>query len=627
MEDEEAWDETLMGPKEGDMSVLKTGDTSVDVNPRLIRKQSSGVSGAPPSSLFMQAIQSAPAGGSTQQVAADTHSETSSRHSSMRFEDEEDDEDSYQSTENTRIRQEALRMLEVADDQLTDSNYSVYRTSTGGFTAAPKSLSDINNKRRMPSAVSGLSFATARKNVARPFRDEPYADTEAAPPSPQKDYDYGNDSAVVDMAQMENRSAASRQADNINNNWSSRYSIDTTLLALSGGTVSSSRLLDKMDKENSEYARRTARNMFSASPLETRSPQVFGSGFSFRQKHVFGQQNVTAQKPEPNLNTAFADATEEEAISPARSWQEQFQQQRRNRRHQIIAVGVIIFIIVAICSIMVGSRKKRTATIEQPVFSDLPEDPSVTFYITSDVPLSAAREKTFKQDLQSMSKVAAFLAHLGDTQTASDTKCSTDHYRTVSSILKTSPFPVFIVPGEEDWPNCPDQQSAWQNWGNAFSAFEQYFQNNFDVLRYDAQKENFAFLHKNVLFVGVHETNGRIDDMTELNSRNRRNVEWIKTSFEYHVSNVRALVIFSNGRPEIRENDSFYLGLGEFLFANKVPTAYIHANHENGDPLTYKPFDFEGMDHVIAIQSSLGESNPPLRINVGFDEKNPFIVG
>uniref|UniRef100_A0A7S2YP96 Calcineurin-like phosphoesterase domain-containing protein n=1 Tax=Entomoneis paludosa TaxID=265537 RepID=A0A7S2YP96_9STRA len=526
-----------------------------------------------------------------------------------------------QSPESRRIRQEALRMLEVADDQLHDGAYSVYRTKTGGFAAEPKR--DPVEQKRVPAALSGLSFASSRTNVAKPFRDDPYADTEAPVPTTQESYEYGDESAVVDVARMENRSAASRAEDK-SSSWSSRYSIDNTLLALSGGSVtssvSSSKLLDKMDKDN----RRSARNIFGSSPQETRAPQVFGSGFSFRQKNVFGQQDAAA-KNEKNLKAAWdTSAPDDDATAPARSWQEQFQHKRRQRRNILIGVAglVVVLIIVALSVNQTNSSKS------QAVISDTPgDDDSITFYITSDVPLHSVRDNAFKNELSRMSKVADFMVHLGNVQLAQNTQCEPERYEEVATILKASPVPVFVIPGEEDWANCPNQDDGWDNWVDNFWQFEDNFKNNFDLNHMPNQQENFGFLEKGVLFVGVHETNGRIDDFLELKFRNRKNVEWVEEMYEKYGDDARAMVIFANGRPAIRANDNFYMGLGDFLFDNKIPTAYIHSNHENGKEVTYHPYEIDGMEHVIAVQCSLGEDHPPLRINVGFDENDPFIVG
>ena len=148
-------------------------------------------------------------------------------------------------------------------------------------------------------------------------------------------------------------------------------------------------------------------------------------------------------------------------------------------------------------------------------------------------------------------------------------------------------------------------------------------------MRDQKSRENFAFVDREVLFIGVHEVNGRIDDLDEVQSRNANNVKWIDAMANTFSDEVRAMVIFGNGRPFLQENNNFYMGMANVLYQlNHLPTAYIHANDGDGaSSLVYKPYDIEGMEHVVAIQSSRGASNEPLRIHIGWDETNPFIVG
>lgn len=155
------------------------------------------------------------------------------------------------------------------------------------------------------------------------------------------------------------------------------------------------------------------------------------------------------------------------------------------------------------------------------------------------------------------------------------------------------------------------------------------FWQNYDMMRQEGHKENFAFINGGVLFISVHETNGRIEDFGELHWRNMANVEWVGGVANTYRDQVRAMVIFSNGRPLMEENNDFYMGLANVLYElQDLPTAFIHANDGDGDDsITYKMYDMDGMDHVVAIQSSRGENHEPLRIHVGWDDTNPFIVG
>jgi hypothetical protein len=224
--------------------------------------------------------------------------------------------------------------------------------------------------------------------------------------------------------------------------------------------------------------------------------------------------------------------------------------------------------------------------------------------------------------------VADFIVHLGNIQNATTTGCNPHRYGEVAEILEQSPVTVFMVPGEEDWSNCPDQDLAWDAWYDSFVAFDDQFDSGLEVTRQSKYEENFAFVDSEVLFVGVHEVNGRLYNPSELRLRNQANFRWIVENGNKYRSGIRAMIIFANGRPLNESNDDFYEPLGDFLYMFGVPTAYIHANDGNGEEeMMYKLFDYSGMDHVIAIQTSKGETRSPLRINVGFDETNPFIVG
>ena len=148
-------------------------------------------------------------------------------------------------------------------------------------------------------------------------------------------------------------------------------------------------------------------------------------------------------------------------------------------------------------------------------------------------------------------------------------------------------------------------------------------------MRQDGFPENFAFVDRDVLFIGVHETDGRIDDPGELHVRNSANVAWIGGIANKFVDDVRAMIIFGNGRPFRPENNDFYVPLeGVLVQFGPMPIAYIHANDNDGDDtITYSPYQADEMKHVVAIQSTRGENHAPLRIHVGWDETNPFIVG
>jgi hypothetical protein len=544
-------------------------------------------------------------------------------------EDEEDEEPlnyngSRQVQDANQIRQEALKMMEVVDDQLTNSNYSVHRTITGGFQASARPMS---GQKRVPTALAGLSFVGHRKNLARPYHDDPFSATESPPA--QKPYrdkessEYGeyDGDDIVDVIGMANRTASSRPADGEGNNWSSRYSVDHTLLALSGGSVTSSKFLEQMDKDT-DRERRSARNLFGSSFKETKNPKVFGSGFSFRQTHVFGKQKATVAAPQTNLRTVWMD-TDTGSMPPAsprsKTWQEQLSQKRKQRRMYIAFTVVFFAFIVTVASVL-GTQKKWGASGSQSRIAP----GSVSFYVTSNVPYSASDEDKMVKDLSTLSTYGnPFMVHLGNIQESKVTLCQSSRYSDVAEMLKNSPMPMFVLPGEEDWSNCPDPNAAWNSWSESFSYFDSNFNKPFPVQRSVDRTENFAFVNQGVLFIGVHVVNGRIVDEIDQEARNAANFDWIFKRVNESQNDVRAIVVFGNARPGHPQNEDFFTKIVSFLDVFGLPSAYVHGNSGNGG---VEEVAFPDSKNVISVQAETGGQAPPLRIIVSFG-KRPFIVG
>lgn len=482
----------------------------------------------------------------------------------------------------SRIREEALRMLEVADDQ----HYAVYRTSTGGFSATHRKLGG----KRVPAALAGLDFRTPLKT----------------PDISREDAEYGEN--VVDLEGMEQRFASSRSVDPeptaSTSSWSSRYSVDHTLLALSGGALSSQKkTLDRMDRN---HARATSRNLFASSPHET--PQVFGSGFAFRQKSVFGKQNVTV--PPPNLKAEWMDA--DPARSPAKSWSEQLAAKNRLRRRYMLLMGALLLALIITFSSLIGKHDVSSASAQD----SLPKD-AVSFYVTSHVPWTEEAKTKLEKDLGDLHPSAAFWVHLGNMQDASATNCEQQSYLDVQDTLLDSPITTFVVPGEEDWVLCPDPETAWANWKNSFMFFDAAFQHPFSVNRQFSREENFAFVHKDVLFVGLHVVDHSPDP-----DRLKDNLTWLRGMMHDH-KDVRAIVVMGSARPGAPSNAQFFADMVTLLVERGLPSAYVHANPGDDRVIEYDPFANSG---VKAIQVENGSVSSPIRLTVTFAE-DPFLVG
>lgn len=536
------------------------------------------------------------------------------------------------------IRQEALRMLEVAD---ADRNYNVHRTISGGFSATAKT--------KTRAALSGINFSNVgRKNIGRSFRDDPFVNT--VKQQEQIDYDNNNndDDNVVDIDSMERRGLSNRESDQDNkpNAWSSRYSIDNTLLAMTGGTVSKNSVSD-MRVYNDPYSTSNAR-ILDRMDKESRNGgfikgAIFGSSaaFNFGQKNVFGKQNVSLPPPQssrqPNLHAAFLNNDNDNigtSLPPVnhrtKTWQEKLQQRRLQNRI-LQSIGICLLIFISIISIVIIKRKHDLSSL-----SSLSE--SVTFYVTSDIPLLPTDESKLYHSLNTMSDQTNFVVHVGNIQKASITKCNVTHYKQVADMLiKSSPVTMFVIPGKEDWTECPNPNDAWDNWYNSFILLNEKFNKTGvdKIITYHEKNhlENWAFIQKNVLFIGIHEVGGIIVDQNEFTTRNERNYKWVESMLNTHYNNdnIRSLVIFGNAKPGLPQNTMFFAPLGDLLGTNnynKLPTLYIHSSSDSKSNGTlYQPLN--NIPTLKAVSSYTTGSNivsPLLRINVGYGN-NPFIIG
>jgi len=455
---------------------------------------------------------------------------------------------------------------------------------------------------------------------------------------------------------MERRAASSRPGGNddqsSSNRWSSRYSVDNTLLALSGGAIaaassktrgargypsSSSRFLDRMDRDH-QRERSAARNLFGRNNPGN-DAGIFGNSFDFRQKFVFGRQGVTVpQNQQQNLRTALSEdddngnASSLPPASPRKSWQDQLARRQRQRRYLMIAAAIVLVVLVSVGSVMGKSKRASSSTsaLFPPDEPDISQEP-MTFYATSDVPNSFQESGAFSDFLKnSLADETSFFAHLGNFQDASATLCQESRYRNVAMLFRDSPVINFVLPGQEDWANCPDPDMAWEFWEGNFLYFENAFGHRPDtnVARQIRRLENFAFVENGVLVLGLHVVEGRMAQDTatpfeETDERNSDNLEWVRYMTADLGRRARAVVVLGNAHPGLPMNKGFFEEMSTFLQVYGKPAAYVHANSGEGDLEEYRPFD--GVDNVVVVRVSHGGQNPPVRITVGTG-KRPFTV-
>ena len=560
-----------------------------------------------------------------------------------------------------RVRAEALKVLEKAGDDV--SPYRLHQTRTGGLTtgqAEPYSFrrsssSNVEKNRAEPYSFrrSASTASSASDNSSKRRTPAALAGLDMSNPTPSRvgankwtidDDDLAMDEdedVLVDIVDMENRITGSGggykddpsggyqdEPKERAQSWSSRYSVDKYL---SGG-VTTKDMLDKMDQEQQRLAK-SARNMFMSSPSQNGVPpaeestNIFGRGFKFRH----GGNTTLPRDYNLRAGTIWSDgdmlSSNGNSLPPPLPdtkdrWGNGIERARRRRRR--LCIGAIVAVCAAVViAVSVGKTKSARAN---PFSFGNTSGQGTAFYVVADVPYDASEETKLSRDLAALPGDAAFVIHLGNIQDASVTLCPESAYEDASAVLKTSPIPVFVLPGENDWNNCPNPDAAWTTWSKHFIKFERNFDPDFMVLYQKDSGENFSILYDGVLFIGLHLVGGRINNQEEWNARHAKNVAWVGENIHaiHSEESFRAVVLLGNARPSNQQRTFFNEVLDDIQNMGK-PVVYIHANAGNGtDFEEYKPYN--EVDNLMAVQIEDGGHSPPLRVAVDFGG-NPFQVG
>jgi hypothetical protein len=265
---------------------------------------------------------------------------------------------------------------------------------------------------------------------------------------------------------------------------------------------------------------------------------------------------------------------------------------------------------------------------------------NVNFYVLADEPYEYANIDQLTRDLESVPSDADFVIHLGNVNGDEQSMCREYGFERAAAVLKESPVPVLVIPGDLDWAACGSEEEstrALNYWSIYLGQFDKYWnadENNQLVnVEYDtAVVGNFAFLHKGVLFVGISMIDG-LTSPGEVTSRLERNVIWTKDKLTKYSSDnnnndedgggkkskgYHAVVIFGHAPPSDIQGEYFWPMLEQFKKVD-VPILYLHANKE-GSFNQYKPYD--EVEKFSAVQLEKRGLEGPMRVVVRGGKRN-----
>ncbi len=244
-------------------------------------------------------------------------------------------------------------------------------------------------------------------------------------------------------------------------------------------------------------------------------------------------------------------------------------------------------------------------------------EPLITFAAMGDVPYVPIEDKILPAQISALSEDLAFVIHVGDIKSGG-TPCDLPVYKKVAGMLSKSKIPMFIIPGDNEWNDCADPASAWDLWVKHFDHFERHWNVPFEVKHDPRQSPNFAFLHKQVLFVGLNVVGGKVHDPKEWKQRHEDCMKWVNEQFSRHGTEAKAVVVFVHALPTVNQID-FFSPFSKAAGKLGKPVLLIHGDGHRWA----KDHPFKAKN-VLRVEVDQGGIAPPLLVTVTDNSEEPF---
>jgi hypothetical protein len=161
-----------------------------------------------------------------------------------------------------------------------------------------------------------------------------------------------------------------------------------------------------------------------------------------------------------------------------------------------------------------------------------------------------------------------------------------EYHWTADLLSRSNTIPTWIVVGDNEWNDLEDPIQGWKWWQKYYARFEERFQPAWKTERQPDCPENFAFLRKSVVFIGINLPGGRVHDPAEWALRLPQDASWIKEVLTRpEMADARAAVILCQANPFVikpgESKDKFKAFLLPFRKAAadwKKPLLFLHSD-------------------------------------------------
>mmetsp|Transcript_180 Transcript_180/g.368 ORF Transcript_180/g.368 Transcript_180/m.368 type:complete len:400 (+) Transcript_180:162-1361(+) len=322
-----------------------------------------------------------------------------------------------------------------------------------------------------------------------------------------------------------------------------------------------------------------------------------------------------------------------------------------------VGIGLIFVILEAIrrqsSEISLGTTTTMTTTTEFDVIFPKPDGTkdynlvkeattsfnAFSFYLMGDTPYRDWQETRLALQISEMKRYVkkhpdrnlSFTVHVGDIQKVAHTNCAESAYNNTAKLLQKGPLPTLVIPGDNDWYDCPDRTESFDLFLKYFGSFEtRWHKKDYMALGVERSAENrelFVFYKEGILVIGLHLINAPIEheDIESWDARMKMNKEWVAQNIESHFekSEIRGVILLGHCLRSPRTRP-FFLSVADY-FVNithrmDLPVLYLHGDGHKWDVDTKLSHQLH-WKHFRDIQVDQGGVADPVIVDVASQKK------
>jgi len=248
------------------------------------------------------------------------------------------------------------------------------------------------------------------------------------------------------------------------------------------------------------------------------------------------------------------------------------------------------------------------------------------FYVLGDIPYHKKDHDKLMYYVTKIPSDGNFIVHVGDINKAIRDGCPESSYIVSHNILKQSPVPLFITPGDNDWNKCPNPDKAWKYWMQYFERFDQNWNHTLPVNYQPDRTENVSmFIDQfGILFIVLNLVGGDVHDLREWEVRLTSQLEWTIELIEQYKDSLEYLVIFGHAVP-VTKHRTYFRGLDSYLEdsgLSGMPILYTHGDGHDWEVEEH----YRGHKNFLRIMVDDGRDAPPIRVRIEKGAKESFQI-